>query len=229
MVAAACSCAFGSSPCMWGTPVSVVYVRDAIRFIPTCVGNSMILPESWEDIAVHPHMRGELFPIVTSGHSSPGSSPHAWGTLIILSLRIEIERFIPTCVGNSPRSIEEEATPPVHPHMRGELPSCSSTIRRSFGSSPHAWGTRVGALYALRAGRFIPTCVGNSNIPVVGNIYRAVHPHMRGELASWRTLVRNSIGSSPHAWGTHDRRQDRHGGCRFIPTCVGNSEPVSRS
>ena len=73
------------------------------------------------------------------------------------------------------------------------------------GSSPRMWGTqREGQVY-LPGVRFIPTHVGNSQVP-----------------DSRRS---SSIGSSPRMWGTHHLFQCDFFQDRFIPTHVGNSDP----
>ena len=196
----------GSSPRAWGTLFQVTKVRScspvhphvrgehasyplsppmATRFIPTCVGNtatSLALlarrvgssPRAWgtlresgrttEATSVHPHVRGEH------------------GTTY--ALQDVVSRFIPTCVGNT-RSI-------------------SFSLLPDSGSSPRAWGTRdpqirtccLCTVHPHVRGehvstpeilcielRFIPTCVGNTNI----------RDNRIGSLS----------GSSPRAWGTH--------------------------
>src|SRR5262245_33873744 len=93
----------------------------------------------------------------------------------------------------------------VHPHMRGEHPTCWRVAIPSFGSSPHAWGTRRGRGRPRGELRFIPTCVGNtSRIPSPSTAI-PVHPHMRGE--------HGGVGDG------------RASSTRFIPTCVGNTVP----
>ena len=131
----------GSSPHAWGTlaysmfvfeperfiPTCVGTQRDSptpstsFRFIPTCVGNSprLTTPGTWG--TVHPHMRGELLSPLRMQASMSGSSPHAWGTPLISFKPLTHLRFIPTCVGNSSIRPARSPTPPVHPHMRGEL------------------------------------------------------------------------------------------------------------
>jgi len=49
---------------------------------------------------------------------------------------------------------------------------------------------------------------------------------MRGELSDNVPPARCSVGSSPHAWGTPVKHDQRIPSVRFIPTCVGNSHAV---
>ena len=153
-------------------------------------------------------MRGELGVPEGWVERSVGSSPHAWGTRLLTCHRGVMVRFIPTCVGNSEVRGGRRVQGAVHPHMRGELFLFHVRYLIATGSSPHAWGTRPNIRLMNYLGRFIPTCVGNSEAPseVLGTT--SVHPHMRGEL--WRSFVRSNSS------------------IRFIPTCVGNSS-VGRS
>src|SRR5439155_747322 len=103
----------GSSPHAWGTLATVETRQNRGRFIPTCVGNTLLVEDMIAAIPVHPHMRGEhkvfssccggvstVHPHMRGEHLRPGeeffielgSSPHAWGTparrvLVRLSLR----------------------------------------------------------------------------------------------------------------------------------------------
>jgi len=194
----------GSSPHAWGTHLDDISLSQLVRFIPTCVGNTVQRIAIRCAETVHPHMRGEHHSLSDLADHVVGSSPHAWGTHTLLT--------------------NATASDPVHPHMRGEhaggaadqqasvrfIPTCvGNTATTSLpacpvcGSSPHAWGTHE--LYGPRwqRKRFIPTCVGNTPSGGGG------HPH--------------ESGSSPHAWGTPTAALAEPTGYRFIPTCVGNT------
>jgi len=49
-----------------------------------------------------------------------GSSPRTWGTLLFYSDDFLVCRFIPTYMGNAPKSAFLCSNPPVHPHVHGE-------------------------------------------------------------------------------------------------------------
>src|SRR5437588_485107 len=49
----------GSSPHAWGTHLRRLLAHFDGRFIPTCVGNTIVSTPSLLFSAVHPHMRGE--------------------------------------------------------------------------------------------------------------------------------------------------------------------------
>ena len=91
----------GSSPRAWGIPHSVGSRGCRIRFIPTCVGNTLGLRLQGRKEAVHPHVRGEYSVLEVWKYPPAGSSPRAWGILRCTVRTIARIRFIPTCVGNT--------------------------------------------------------------------------------------------------------------------------------
>ena len=196
----------GSSPHAWGILAGGMVPPAAGRFIPTCVGNTIAQAVQSGKLTVHPHMRGEYLAPRDDSAFKGGSSPHAWG-ILILAVNDAVEvRFIPTCVGNTACNRPARQRRPVHPHMRGEYYPAAIKRREGCGSSPHAWGIHSAVHIGGQAARFIPTCVGNTRCMAPVMRARPVHPHMRGEYGDWPA------------------RRGRAG--RFIPTCVGNT-PVS--
>ena len=131
----------GSSPRVWGTPVSGEAWGTVSRFIPTCVGNSYPIGLIFLSSKVHPHVCGELEPGVYNPSYGVGSSPRVWGTRRnFRSLHTE-GRFIPTCVGNSMCAESQGLSVSVHPHVCGELLGRIRLARLRGGSSPRVWGT----------------------------------------------------------------------------------------
>jgi len=137
----------GSSPRVWGIlarrqPI----VRALLRFIPTCVGNTPTAIALSISNSVHPHVCGEYdCKIIIDTHPS---------------------RFIPTCVGNT---MEGRL---LHLPSHGSSPRVWGILFQHFlnflnfhGSSPRVWGIRhYVTLSASGHLRFIPTCVGNTNL-----------------------------------------------------------------
>ena len=130
----------GSSPRAWGIHYKLASLRMGERFIPTCVGNTAGPQEPFASHPVHPHVRGEyplpwprLWPLV-------GSSPRAWGIPPTARGRHYEQRFIPTCVGNTPSLPTVANDSPVHPHVRGEYSVWPAYSTTGNGSSPRAWG-----------------------------------------------------------------------------------------
>ena len=128
-------------------------------------------------------------------------------------------------MGNSFLESLKRNTESVHPHGRGELLAHQLPSLSIDGSSPRAWGTPESVRYLLHWSRFIPTGVGNSNLPYCVSVCASVHPHGRGELSVDCCQRDRKDGSSPRAWGTQMRSYLYHNDTRFIPTGVGNSTP----
>ena len=113
---------YGSSPHAWGTHRLHIATQSKPRIIPTCVGNTDLLPRSISARADHPHMRGEHCSAMKFLCSSGGSSPHAWGTHRLYGTTALLLRIIPTCVGNTLLIRIVYGGHTDHPHMRGEHP-----------------------------------------------------------------------------------------------------------
>ena len=107
--------------------------------------------------------------------------------------------------------------------MRGERSSTRHAGTGRFGSSPHARGTPLHRIPDRRRGRFIPACAGNAMKGATALSLFTVHPRMRGERTNWVRQAMTSIGSSPHARGTHPEQAGQWQSTRFIPACAGNA------
>ncbi len=92
-----------------------------------------------------------------------------------------MDRFTPTCVGNTYNGKDLLIQDAVHPHVRGEYAIIA------IGSTPRI--------------RFTPTCVGNTSLSGRANCAITVHPHVRGEYARRRRRKVTRFGSPPRAWG----------------------------
>ncbi len=111
----------------------------------------------------------------------------------------------------------------VHPHVRGEYTFVEAFSDYTNGSPPRAWGIRLRLSKKDDLKRFTPTCVGNT-VPRAGKSSRhAVHPHARGEYFRGDVSKVRAFGSPPRAWGILKSASTGLGGCRFTPTCVGNT------
>ncbi len=178
--------------------------------------------------SVHPHARGEHVDYSSIGNAEPGSSPRPWGTLQAAHGEAEIERFIPTPVGNTARPARSAGPRAVHPHARGEHPLRAAGAVAWAGSSPRPWGTPGRRRRGRRPGRFIPTPVGNTVVSRCPRITHSVHPHARGEHRRRSRPARRHGGSSPRPWGTPGGPDPDRAAWRFIPTPVGNTAAAPR-
>ena len=158
-----------------------------------------------------------------------GSSPRVWGIQKPVQKTTEQRRFIPTRVGNTFPTTVRVGEPAVHPHACGEYCIFPSRQHGPVGSSPRVWGIR-GRECVLHGGlRFIPTRVGNTIRQGKMSAPASVHPHACGEYGYLRGSGERRGGSSPRVWGIHAGYEHHHGGLRFIPTRVGNTEVLAIS
>ena len=117
----------------------------------------------------------------------------------------------------------------VHPHACGEHVIGMDAKYPDAGSSPRLWGTRFIAAAHIISLRFIPTPVGNTHQLHIQLIAPPVHPHACGEHEDQMKTVKSLIGSSPRLWGTRRPDEDSEKPDRFIPTPVGNTQPLRGS
>ena len=213
----------GSSPRAWGTRTRRRGSPAPRRFIPTGVGNTRCCRPRICPRSVHPHGRGEHIDGRARVRGAGGSSPRAWGTPELLVVFVGQRRFIPTGVGNTATSAPAPSTTAVHPHGRGEHDADQGALEHFAGSSPRAWGTPILRSHTMDRVRFIPTGVGNTQMPYVQSRHRPVHPHGRGEHCAASPRATPAFGSSPRAWGTPHRGHGQGLRHRFIPTGVGNT------
>jgi len=151
-----------------------------------------------------------------------------WGTLLYTPGGEEVDRFIPTHVGNTPAPCSHWERCPVHPHACGEHLAVLFFSLLAAGSSPRMWGTQHLDVFIRISVRFIPTHVGNTPPTPTSAIWGAVHPHACGEHMAWM-MARSPVGgSSPRMWGTLNAVKVTFLESRFIPTHVGNTLVANR-
>ena len=213
----------GSSPRMWGTRGVSDGTIDAIRFIPTHVGNTPCRNGRTRTAWVHPHACGEHVPSSFARLRHSGSSPRMWGTRAVVNYYLGSSRFIPTHVGNTPPLPSPASGTPVHPHACGEHNSGGMLLDALRGSSPRMWGTPVLTGPVCQYRRFIPTHVGNTRRCQLLPGVKSVHPHACGEHNNLIVGFHRYSGSSPRMWGTPLCSRWPLPCRRFIPTHVGNT------
>ncbi len=114
-----------------------------------------------------------------------------------------INRFTPTCVGNTCGIRSTTMRSPVHPHVCGEY----------FNDLP----------VAAAGHRFTPTCVGNTRRVMNSPRSVPVHPHVCGEYSGQHFSLTFLFGSPPRVWGIRFATPANICRPRFTPTCVGNT------
>ena len=110
----------GSSPHARGTRLGIERRHISRRFIPARAGNTRRSQRKRTKPAVHPRTRGEHLRIRIEPCQSPGSSPHARGTLRVGWSCWHLKRFIPARAGNTFDSTRIRLAVSVHPRTRGE-------------------------------------------------------------------------------------------------------------
>ena len=89
------------------------------------------------------------------------------------------------------------------------------------GSPPQAWGQLIVTPHEPSRPRFTPTGVGTMRDRYADRLYRAVHPHRRGDNVCIPILEEAIHGSPPQAWGQSHARDEALPVVRFTPTGVG--------
>jgi len=187
------------------------------------MGNAHLLPVDRVLLPVHPHVHGERHIVVPKMPGRHGSSPRTWGTQRADRCVIDLDRFIPTYMGNANENSVSSAESAVHPHVHGERAPKSSATSINPGSSPRTWGTHIRYNTGVRGGRFIPTYMGNASRTPSIRRCRTVHPHVHGERKMGIPGILTGYGSSPRTWGTLFLPGAENFEARFIPTYMGNA------
>ena len=146
-----------------------------------------------------------------------------WGTPRTNPLYLDVDRFIPTYVGNTRTGRRSWGNRSVHPHVCGEHFHERAIRNNDSGSSPRMWGTLIDSINSSVSGRFIPTYVGNTAHQSLQRLSAAVHPHVCGEHSLSFSITFPHHGSSPRMWGTPTPQHAQVIWSRFIPTYVGNT------
>ena len=111
----------------------------------------------------------------------------------------------------------------AHPHVCGEHIINIGAVGAQYGSSPRVWGAPKTAAILMTRRRLIPTCVGSTVWPYVGDVGLAAHPHVCGEHNLTGNFLSAIAGSSPRVWGAPLSEAQGIHGDRLIPTCVGST------
>ena len=151
----------GSPPRVWGQLALGCCDRYRIRFTPTCVGTTRVLPHKQTTVG--------------------GSPPRVWGQHAARPLANCGSRFTPTCVGTTAFRPCLMTIVAVHPHVCGDNGFPPSTVIGYLGSPPRVWGQLDQLLLSILNDRFTPTCVGTTQRFVIAIFGVAVHPHVCGD------------------------------------------------
>ncbi len=95
----------GSPPRVWGRPSADSANTGSAWFTPTRVGKTPARRATGARSTVHPHACGEDAALVSSSTRMAGSPPRVWGRLVGVDTDSTDQRFTPTRVGKTLRSI----------------------------------------------------------------------------------------------------------------------------
>ena len=171
----------GSSPHARGTRIGNAINEPRNGIIPACAGNTRHLTVFCKLTWDHPRMRGEHPLRRTLSRIVAGSSPHARGTLELVSSVGCSPGIIPACAGNTVQCDRPHRDLRDHPRMRGEHDCSSTPNTHRRGSSPHARGTLIRRDARRWRGGIIPACAGNTIPCRILLPPSRDHPRMRGE------------------------------------------------
>ena len=88
----------------------------------------------------HPRMRGEHPDLLRIYLDATGSSPHARGAPLAVTVDARFRGIIPACAGSTRPAFLLLPPGRDHPRMRGEHGKTVDTVVYPQGSSPHARG-----------------------------------------------------------------------------------------
>ena len=91
----------GSPPRAWGRRLRIALAPACPRFTPTCVGQTSLTAGVSTAFSVHPHVRGADVGDLFRRIGNRGSPPRAWGRRARSTPHTQIQRFTPTCVGQT--------------------------------------------------------------------------------------------------------------------------------
>ncbi len=156
---------FGSPPRAWGIRQTFRSTHPNVRFTPTCVGNTSRDVSAAVRVHGSPPRAWGIPPLSTPlSNAAIGSPPRAWGIRAKSKKIIDLDRFTPTCVGNTFASVAQNQrivrfTPTCVGNTDNQVTRCPC----HFGSPPRAWGIQR----------------RDASQPLLS----PVHPHVRGEYA----------------------------------------------
>ncbi len=197
-------CHYGLSPLARGTHYIEQPLTVERRFIPAGAGNTDILAEYFNELAVYPRWRGEHSISASAVVAIDGLSPLARGTRTSARRKPRQTRFIPAGAGNTCVSKRSAGHRAVYPRWRGEHSDRRGTSALLNGLSPLARGTLVVQPDLEHSVRFIPAGAGNTGVVIFRTALNAVYPRWRGEHKTRRSISLSLNGLSPLARGTLD-------------------------
>ena len=152
----------GSSPRMRGTLFDSIKQIVIIRIIPADAGNTQATRIRYRPRRDHPRGCGEHDVLELVAPVVVGSSPRMRGTLLIIRVKIVMDRIIPADAGNTVARGQKRDRRPDHPRGCGEHYQHIIDVDVSRGSSPRMRGTPGPCTGSHRRTGIIPADAGNT-------------------------------------------------------------------
>ena len=175
----------GSSPHVRGALKQDVARLRTAGIIPACAGSTRSTTARSPGIRDHPRMCGEHQFVDGFPGGQKGSSPHVRGAPAAVVVCHLVRGIIPACAGSTRRSWSSTACSGDHPRMCGEHVEHGVTPVLQEGSSPHVRGARFVPFSFRGGGGIIPACAGSTRAARDIKTLGRDHPRMCGEHHIW--------------------------------------------
>ncbi len=220
-------CGRGPSPRARGKHRKTFVGQEDDGSIPACAGEAPTLDSTHFRDRVHPRVRGGSAGAIFSCRDDAGPSPRARGKLRSVLCSTPARRSIPACAGEAFATDDYQASPRVHPRVRGGSAFCAAGGEWRKGPSPRARGKLHSTAGWCLPTRSIPACAGEAHRIFHSSVVGKVHPRVRGGSARADTRSGLTEGPSPRARGKRMHRGEAIRGPGSIPACAGEATPKS--
>ncbi len=174
----------------------------------------------------HPRVRGDHGGGETAPRSVGGPSPRARGPLVEVPATLLDHGSIPACAGTTSAPFTTSRTSRVHPRVRGDHTHPEGPEDDYKGPSPRARGPR-GVVEGQGDGLgSIPACAGTTSPRTTPTRRPWVHPRVRGDHYSGRSITVGRRGPSPRARGPRVVLELLGLRLGSIPACAGTTKPA---
>ena len=153
---------WGSSPHVRGARRSATRDCGLRGIIPACAGSTGSSDSAWTGNRDHPRMCGEHCWTSARTSTTPGSSPHVRGALLVSAVSGINRGIIPACAGSTRIRQRPLHTTRDHPRMCGEHVPPVRVGGAPSGSSPHVRGALGHACCERVHCGIIPACAGST-------------------------------------------------------------------
>ena len=228
MIAAAFSL-LGLSPRVRGNRGVAQRAGDALRSIPACAGEPVMVKCDFRGVQVYPRVCGGTYAQYQHSAGFDGLSPRVRGNLISFLRAVVVVRSIPACAGEPTWCVIGATELAVYPRVCGGTAPGGRGIDEGLGLSPRVRGNRVRRTRRLSKRRSIPACAGEPQRPGPSATVKRVYPRVCGGTVAQVPPAGRSEGLSPRVRGNRVTFVAHRKGLRSIPACAGEPKAVPAS